>query len=212
MIRLVGLLSYIVISAICKTLRWELQGPDTLDEIFDEYKSPIMCGWHDRLFVGAYYLRNRRLVILTSQSLDGEYAARCANRFGFGVVRGSSTRGGTAALVEMTRLAKDGAPTFFLIDGPRGPRRKVKPGAIMLAKTSGCPIIAGAMQPTRCWTMRSWDRMEIPKPFSRMVVVRSPPIYVSPDADANEIQNKCRELQNALDDVVRKANEMAAIK
>ncbi len=206
-IHILGWLLYVVINAIGRTLKFELQGPHTLDEIFGEYKGMILCLWHDRLFTGAYYARDRRVIVLTSQSFDAEYAARCARRFGFGVVRGSSTRGGRAALVKLAKLAKDGIPSFFTVDGPRGPRHEAKPGAVQLAKVTGRPIIPGVLQPMRYWTINSWDKMQIPKPFSRIIVIKGDPIYVPPDADDGVIETKRLELQHSLDGIARQAKE-----
>ncbi len=204
-IRLYGWLLYVITGIIGMTLKFELQGPDTLDEIFAAYKGPILCGWHDTIFAGNYYFRDRGVIVLTSQSFDAEYAARCAKRFGFGMIRGSSTRGGGAAIVELARMARRGFATFLLADGPRGPRHQVKPGVIHLAKATGRPIIPGTTRPVRCWTLNSWDRMQIPKPFSRVVVIREAPIYIAADADEAELQKKQAELQQTLDELTQRA-------
>jgi lysophospholipid acyltransferase (LPLAT)-like uncharacterized protein len=206
-IRVLGWLFYLVINLIGKTLRYELLGSITLDELFNEYKGMIMCGWHDVLFVGSYYLRDRGLVVLTSQSRDAEYAARCAKRFGFGAIRGSSTRGGRAALVELVMMSKTDVPTFFTVDGPRGPRHQAKLGAVQLAMVTGQPIITGVMAPQRYWTINSWDKMQIPKPFSRVAAIWGGPIYVPKGAGADELENKRLELQHLLDDTSRRAKE-----
>ena len=115
---------------------------------------------------------------MTSQSFDGEYIARFIQRFGYGAVRGSSTRGGVGAIVEMARLMRAGCTTAFTIDGPKGPRYVAKMGAVLLAKKSGHPILPVTMALERYWTTPSWDLFQIPKPFTRARVYVAPPIYV----------------------------------
>jgi lysophospholipid acyltransferase (LPLAT)-like uncharacterized protein len=141
--------------------------------------------------------------VITSQSRDGEYIARFLKRFGFGTVRGSSTRGGVKALVEMIRLMRNGMSMAFTVDGPRGPRREAKTGAVLLAKKTGNPMLPFSVECDRFWTIGSWDRLQIPKPFTRARFIVSSPIYVPEDADDNLIEQKRIELQTAL-------NEMAA--
>jgi lysophospholipid acyltransferase (LPLAT)-like uncharacterized protein len=105
-IRFADIAFYCVISIVGRTIRWETAGLERLNDVESQGKVPIFCLWHDRLFAGTFFLRNRGIVVITSQSRDGEYIARFLKRFGFGTVRGSSTRGGVRALVEMIRLMR----------------------------------------------------------------------------------------------------------
>jgi lysophospholipid acyltransferase (LPLAT)-like uncharacterized protein len=138
---------------------------------------------------------------MTSQSFDGEYIARFIRRLGYGAVRGSSTRGGVGALVELTRLVRRGCPAGFSIDGPRGPRHVAKMGAVLLAKKTGQAVLPFGVNAERFWSLKSWDRMQIPKPFSRVHVRFAPPIFVPGDADEATLNRKHDELQSALDRV-----------
>src|SRR5205085_12343826 len=147
------------------TTRLEVSGRENLQQIEANGEIPIYATWHDRIFLGTYFLRNRGIVFLTSSSFDGEYIARFLRRFGFGVIRGSSTRGGARALVEMVREMKRGLPMGFTIDGPKGPRYLVKSGAAMLAKKTSNPILPFIVTPRRFFTINSWDRLQIPIPF-----------------------------------------------
>lgn len=210
MIRLAGWVFYVLIKLISKTLRFETEGVDWLTDNSRSYDQPIMCVWHDRIFAGMYYLRDRGLVVMSSISFDAEYTARSIQRLGFGVIKGSSTRGGTRALVEMIRLMKHGVPTAFTIDGPRGPRYEAKPGPPLLAKRTGNPMIPLGVEVEKYWTLNSWDKFQIPKPFSRAKMFFGEPIFVNTDADDGQLEAKRMELQNALDDLVERGKEWSA--
>ena len=194
---------YGLIKLIGATLRYETVGMETFDKIATDGKSPIMTFWHNRIFATTHYFRNRGIVVITSQSFDGEYIARFIQRFGYGAVRGSSTRGGVGALVEMIRLSKKGLPMGFSIDGPKGPLYVAKSGACLLAKKTGNPILPFLVETEKYWEVKSWDRLQIPKPFSRAKVFIAEPICVAKDANENEIENKREELQRKLDELVK---------
>jgi lysophospholipid acyltransferase (LPLAT)-like uncharacterized protein len=136
---------------------------------------------------------------MTSRSFDGEYIARFIRRFGYGAARGSSSRGGVGALVDMIKLMRANCPAAFTIDGPRGPRHVAKMGAALLAKKTGNPILPFAVVPARCYAAPSWDRLQVPLPFTRVRVLIAPPIHVAPDADADALNAAREELQRALD-------------
>mgnify|MGYP003455800902 CR=1 FL=1 len=144
---------------------------------------------------------------MTSQSFDGEYIARFIQRFGYGASRGSSTRGGSTALVEMIRLMKKGLPTAFTIDGPKGPKYVAKVGACLLAKKTGNPLLPFIVESKGFWEINSWDKLQIPKPFSRAKVFIAPPLYISANIDDKELENKRLELQNRLDETVEIAKQ-----
>src|SRR6185369_13869734 len=104
----------------------ELIGWDNHDKAEENGGLPIYVFWHDRIFLTTYWWRNRRIVVMTSRSFDGEYIARFIQRFGYGAVRGSSTRGAVGAVIEMARLMREGCTAAFTIDGPKGPRYVAK--------------------------------------------------------------------------------------
>jgi lysophospholipid acyltransferase (LPLAT)-like uncharacterized protein len=202
-IRLAAGAFFLLIKLIGKTVRFETIGAENLESVEESGKTPIYTVWHDRIFLGTYYLKDRKIVVITSQSFDGEYIARFLTRFGFGTVRGSSTRGGTGALVEMIRLMKKGLATAFTIDGPRGPRYVAKPGACLLAKKTGNPILPFSVEAERFWTVRSWDKLQIPKPFTRARFYYAEPVLVALNANDEEIEKKRVELQLKLDELVK---------
>ena len=193
---------YSLIKIIGKTIRYETENTEILKNIEREGKVPIYATWHNRIFPSVYFLKNRGIVVLTSRSFDGEYIARFIQRFGFGAVRGSSTRGGVGALVEMIRLMRKGLPMCFTVDGPKGARYVAKTGAMLPAKKTGNPVLPFLVEVEKFWTINSWDKMQIPKPFTRAKVFFAQPIYVEKNADNEEIENKRQELQTKLDEVV----------
>lgn len=200
-IRLADLAFFTLIKLIGKTLRYETEGFEHFDKIRAEGKTPIHAFWHNRIFPATYFFRDQKVVVMTSQSFDGEYIARFIKRLGYGAARGSSTRGGIGALVEMIRLSKQKIPTAFTIDGPKGPRYVAKSGAGTLAKKTGNPVVAVGIETEKFWEVKSWDRLQIPKFFSRVKIVIAEPIYVAKDADEEAIEKSREELQKKLDEL-----------
>lgn len=205
LIRLADLTFYILIKTFGSFTRYELLGAEHLAAIEAVGKIPVLSLWHDRVFLGTYFWRNRGFVVMTSRSFDGEYIARFIQRFGFGAIRGSSSRGGVSALTGMVRSMRDGHPMAFTVDGPRGPRYEAKPGPVILAKKTGNPILPFVIEPYRYWTVKSWDKMQIPRPFTRALAIIGEPIYVDKDADRTEVDRKQMELQRSLDDLTERA-------
>ncbi len=201
-IRAADLAFYTLIRVIGRTIRFETEGLEHLNAIEGEGRLPVYAFWHDRIFASTWYFRNRGIAVITSQSKDGEYIARFIQRLGFGAIRGSSTRGGVKALVEMIKAMRKGTPTAFTVDGPKGPRYEAKPGPILLAKKTGNPIVPFVTECARFWTIRSWDRLQIPKPFTRAKLIIDKPIYVEADAGEEVVERKLRELQLSLDAMV----------
>lgn len=199
LIRAADLVFYLLINFIGRTTRFEIEGWENWQTATRDGHLPIYTFWHDRVFLSTYFWRRRGIVVMTSRSFDGEYIARFIQRFGYGASRGSSSRGGIGALVEMVRLMRAGKPTAFTIDGPRGPRHEAKMGAVLLAKKTGQPILPFSINPARYYATPSWDRFQVPYPFTRARVRIAPPIYVAPDADETTLNAKRDELQQALD-------------
>jgi lysophospholipid acyltransferase (LPLAT)-like uncharacterized protein len=172
--RLISLLAISVVHAVAVTLRYRREGffdPSVLDS----EGSAIWVFWHNRIFgmarglLGHY--RNRKAVVLTSASKDGEILARVVKSFGLHAARGSTSRRGSQALRELTKWIDEGYNVAITPDGPRGPRYVLAPGVIFLAQKTGLPIIPVHLNYERYWTLRSWDRFMIPKPFSKVRVV-----------------------------------------
>jgi lysophospholipid acyltransferase (LPLAT)-like uncharacterized protein len=183
------------------TLRPTITYEEGAIEGLDALYPGIFAFWHRCVLPAAWLFRERRIAVLTSQSLDGEFIARVIRRFGYVPVRGSSTRGGQRALLEMDRMLGERQAVAFTIDGPRGPRFVAKKGPVLLARTSGAPITAFYVAVQRAWTLNTWDRLVIPKPFSAIHVRGARKIWVPPDADGNALQGYYAEMQAALERV-----------
>jgi lysophospholipid acyltransferase (LPLAT)-like uncharacterized protein len=210
LIRAADLAFYVLIRLIGRTTRFRVEGWEHWEAASRDRRIPIYTFWHNRVFLATYFWRRRRIVVMTSQSFDGEYIARFIQRFGYGAARGSSTRGGVGAVVEMVRLMRAGCPTAFTIDGPRGPRYVAKMGAVLLAKKTGNPILPFTITPARFWQAKSWDAFQVPKPFTRALTLIAPPIFVPADADEETLNARHAELQSALDDLTRRGDEWRA--
>jgi lysophospholipid acyltransferase (LPLAT)-like uncharacterized protein len=199
---LISQLGYWSIRILCPTLRWEVIGWENYGAIEQANKRIIYTFWHGRIFLATYFWRNRGIVVMTSQNRDGEYIARVIRRFGYGAARGSSSRGGRRALVEMIHQLRHQHDVAFTIDGPRGPRYVAKPGAVWIASKTGSAIFPFHIAPEKKWILRSWDHFQIPKPFSRTLVLMAPAIYVKADAGESELEIAHQQLQRALDELV----------
>lgn len=145
--------------------------------------------WHNRqlFFLPAFREVVGSVRVLVSQHADGEVLVRILHRFGVGAVRGSSTRGGAAALRALVRAARQG-PLGITPDGPLGPRYELKPGAILAASLSGLPIVLLAASADRAWQFGSWDRFLLPKPWARVRLRSDAPVEVPGKLTAEEIE------------------------
>jgi lysophospholipid acyltransferase (LPLAT)-like uncharacterized protein len=208
LIRAADLSLFVLINLIGRTIRFEVNGWEHWESASRESGQAIYAFWHNRVFLATYYFRRRGIVVMTSKSFDGEYIARFIQRFGYGTARGSSTRGGVGAIVEMARLMRAGYPAGFSIDGPKGPRYVAKMGAVLLAKKTGRPILPFTITASSFWHARkSWDQLQVPRPFAKALVEIAAPIYVAPDAGENELLAKRDELQQALDEITQRGNQ-----
>ncbi len=183
------------------TLRATMTFEEGAIQGLDEIHPGIFPFWHRCVLPAAWLFRHRRLAVMTSQSRDGEYIARVISRFGFVPVRGSSSRGGQRALMEMNTLLGEGNGVAFTIDGPRGPRYVAKKGPVLLARMSGVAITAFYVAVERAWVLNTWDRLVIPKPFSRIHVGVARKIFVPPDAGDDAMERYHAEMQAALERV-----------
>jgi lysophospholipid acyltransferase (LPLAT)-like uncharacterized protein len=175
---LIALIAYPLLEILCRTYTWKIEGAEHYEAVVDSGRQPILALWHGRVLPGLHYFRDRGIVVITSQNFDGEWIAKILHRFGFGTARGSSSRGGARALVQLRRDLADGRPAAFTVDGPRGPARVVQPGVAFLAGATGQPILPYHVESDRHWTLNSWDRTQIPKPFSTVALVIGDPIHV----------------------------------
>ncbi len=214
-IRIISILLFYAIKLIGSTLQFEVEGwsgcekPgwETYEIALKNQPATVVAFWHNRLFLATYHGRNFGSAIMVSKSFDGEYVSRTAQRFGYGVVRGSSSRDGSKALMKMVRLLKDGYSMSFTIDGPRGPRYKVKSGAVLLAKKTGVPIIPISYEAKSYWELNSWDKLQVPKPFTKARMFLGKPIFLDDQSDEQTMAETRKELQRKLDELVLRGKQ-----
>jgi lysophospholipid acyltransferase (LPLAT)-like uncharacterized protein len=206
---LIAFAAYPLLAGLCRTYRWKVQGAEHYAAVTGSGRQPILALWHGRILAGLHYFRNRGVVVITSQNFDGEWIARILHKFGFGTARGSSSRGGARALVQLRRDLAAGCPAAFTVDGPRGPAREVQPGVVFLAGATRQPILPYHIEADRHWTLRSWDRTQIPKPFSTVALVIGPAIEV-PGTQEETLERMRAELQITLGTLETSARRLLA--
>ena len=179
----IAAVGYPLINMLGLTLRWRVEGMEHVEGIRTAGCQPVMAFWHGRILPATVYFRRRGIVVMTSENFDGEWIARIIERFGYGTSRGSTSRGGRRAMLQLVRDMQQGRAAGFAIDGPRGPARVAQPGAVWLAKATGQPLLPFHSEAASAWTLNSWDRTQIPKPFTSVAMAIAAPIYVPRDAD-----------------------------
>ena len=204
----IAAIGYRVCAALGSTLTWRVEGLQHYDAIVLGGHQPIMAFWHGRILPATIYFRNRGIVVITSENFDGEWIAGIIERFGYGTARGSTSRGGRKALVQMVRDMAAGKPTGFTLDGPRGPARVAQAGAVWLSKATGNPVLPFHLEADRHWTISSWDRTQIPKPFSTVALVVGQPFVVPEDADDDQIEAARRRLEEELQHLEARAIQL----
>ena len=206
----ISTVGYRVIAALGATLRWRTEGLEHFDRISAAGHQPIMTFWHGRILPAAYYFRRRGIVVVTSENFDGEWIGGIIRRFGYGTARGSSSHGGLKALLQVKREMQSGHPAGFTVDGPRGPARVAQPGAVWLAKATGHPVLPFHCEASQYWSVKSWDRTQIPKPFSTVSVVVGEPFHVDPDVDEQGLEAARQTLEDRLNALEGRARALLA--
>jgi len=206
--KLISIVGYRLVQLLGSTLRWKTEGLEHLDAIAARGQQPVMAFWHGRILPATFYFRRRGIVVITSENFDGEWIAGIIERFGFGTARGSTSRGARKALLQLTRDMRSGKPAGFTVDGPRGPARVSQPGAVWLSKATGNPVLPFHLEASAHWTLDSWDRTQIPKPFSTVAIAMGEPFQVSPDANDEGIEQACRLLDERLHALEARARAM----
>jgi lysophospholipid acyltransferase (LPLAT)-like uncharacterized protein len=199
----------IAVRLVAATMRIDVLGDQLVAPSWAAGRPLIYAAWHGQgLLLPLLNERLRRsrgaraVLVMASQSRDGELLARFVHRFGFGTVRGSSSRGGAAALRRLVRLVRAGRDVAVAPDGPRGPRERVQPGIIALSQHTGAPLVPVAFVARPVWRLRSWDRFEVPLPFGRGLLAFGAPMPVGQEAD-REVAAK--DLEAALGEIAAEA-------
>ncbi len=194
-----------VIDLWCKTLKINYLGWEGIEECLKSDTNMILAFWHGTMIAPWFVFRDKKFMGLTSLSKDGDILARILTRWGYNVNRGSSSRGGNVALGIMVDFVKYEGSVLVTPDGPRGPERKFKPGAVISAQRSGKPLLLVGVGFEKKWHLKSWDKFEIPKPFSRVNVSSSLPINVSVTATRDEISDLIINCETKLSELQKQA-------
>jgi len=194
-------LVWILLHILGRTWRFEVLAEPGVTPAFHGFtpSREIYCFWHQCVLACAFYYRSTHATILISQSFDGELITRTLALFGYRTVRGSSSRGGQEGMLGLRRVLDVGTPAIFTADGPRGPIYKSKLGPVKLAQLTGAPIGAFHLEPKRAWVAKSWDRFQVPKPFTRIAVSWGPWTNVPEHASSDMLQSKRAEVDAALE-------------
>ena len=186
-----------VIEALGATYHWREAGAEHLRKLEGDGRQPIFAFWHGRVLAATLYFRDRGIIVITSENFDGEWIARIIRKFGYGTARGSTSRGGVRALIQLKRDMAAGSPAAFTVDGPRGPARVAQPGVIWLAGATGNPIVPFHIESSSYWTVNSWDRHQVPKPGSDVAIAIGAPIEISATDEAT-VEVARRDLEGTL--------------
>jgi lysophospholipid acyltransferase (LPLAT)-like uncharacterized protein len=190
-------LGYPVLKALGSTWRWRVSGAEHVESIRAAGHQPIHSFWHGRILPATLYFQRRGIIVITSENYDGEWIARIITKFGYGTARGSSSRGGPRALLQLVREVRSSGVAFTL-DGPRGPAMIAQPGAVWLSKATGNPLMPFHCEAATGWTLNSWDRTQIPKPFTTVALAIDTPLYVPRDAGEQQLEEWRLRLQQSL--------------
>ncbi|GAB6145525.1 lysophospholipid acyltransferase family protein [Desulfocicer niacini] len=169
----------------------------------------VYASWHQRFFPGiTFFSRRRPIAIMISHSRDGEMISRVVDVLGWLPVRGSSSRGGSRALQEIKKLARQGFNIGHIVDGPRGPFGVVKPGLLRIAQASGLPIIPTITSSFRPFVFNSWDRFMVPRPFSRVIIRFGRPVFVQEGLTPEEFETKRQVLETTLNQLYARTDAL----
>lgn len=201
-IPLIAALVYSVIRILGPTLRYEVLGWHNAEDVYVSRKQCIWAFWHRVIIPIAWWRRNHGVVVMNTTAFDGQWTRKVIEWLGFGTAQGSSSRGGLRGLAVMAKRLAEGFDCGFTIDGPRGPRYVAKPGPVMLARKTGCPVMVFHIGVNRGKTFeKTWDHFLLPMPFAKTVILFAPPIYVAADANADVMEAKHTEMQRELERV-----------
>jgi lysophospholipid acyltransferase (LPLAT)-like uncharacterized protein len=189
-----------------KTLRTEVINGAKEKELRKQHAMFYTC-WHRGVLLALYFWRWRKGWLLASASKDGEWATGFIKRFGNIPIRGSSSRGGRAAINQMVENLKSGVSGGLIPDAPKGPARRCKAGALTVAQRAGVPIIPTTVAAHPCIRLKSWDRTIIPLPFARFVTRFSDPFHVDPSLEGEAFEARLKQLEELMN---READELDA--
>jgi lysophospholipid acyltransferase (LPLAT)-like uncharacterized protein len=204
--RIAGTFIYWLARLYCSTFRLKIENESEWINHLEQGGKVLICAWHQQMFTIIHIIskyRKYQLGVMVSQSLDGDIASRIFEAGGMVTVRGSSSRGGIAALREMVKRIEQYRTGAHVLDGPRGPAGIIKPGVITLANSAGAVIVPIVVIADRAWYLQSWDRFMIPKPFAHVEVKFLSKIELPKAMDEDEYENQIKILEEIMKPYLR---------
>jgi lysophospholipid acyltransferase (LPLAT)-like uncharacterized protein len=205
---LARLLGPAVVRGLAATWRVRFDPPDFVGRMA-EGDPRVYALWHANLLSPAAVVPGAGAAVMVSRHADGESIARVVERLGYTTVRGSSTRGGAAALLDAVEALRSGRHSIFTPDGPKGPREVARPGAVFAASRAGTEIVPTGVGVRRAWTLRSWDRFRIPKPFTTVAIVEGERLRPPAELGDEALEEWRARLEAALKDADARAQRLA---
>lgn len=187
--------------ALASSWRIEVLGDERWTEAQQTGRPAVIMSWHEALLPVLWQHRARGVSAVVSAARDGQHLAAFARRIGYRIISGSSSRGGARALLKAVRALRDGQVVGFTPDGPRGPRRVLKPGVLLAAQRGGGVIVPVHAEARAAWRLGSWDAMVVPKPFTRVRIAYGAPILVGPGLEGRLTAQSL--VQAALEEVTK---------
>ena len=205
--RAAGVLGQGMVTGLFTTVRMERVDHHHVKALHASGRRCLYAFWHGGILPMAFYHQGQGAVVLVSEHADGEYITRVLERLGYETVRGSSTRGGVKGLRGLVRAARAGHDLAITPDGPRGPARVFKPGALVASSLTGVPIIPLGLGVSSAWHFQSWDRFTVPKPLSRVRIVYGEPVEVPRDLSEDALEVMAQGMTERMAALTRRAEE-----
>ncbi|MEP6781873.1 MAG: lysophospholipid acyltransferase family protein [Gemmatimonadaceae bacterium] len=196
-----------VIRVLSLTWKITVVGREELERLRANGRPSIVTFWHGQILAHAVAHRPPSSVLI-SDHRDGEIIAQIVRGYGMKVIRGSTSKGGARALLQLARELRGGVDIVITPDGPRGPRHSFALGALVLAQRTGAPLVMMGSHASRRWRLKTWDQFEVPKPFARVTVIYASPIYIAA-GDSRDLPKQVESITAKLNDLVERASNTA---
>lgn len=193
------------VNILCRSLKIEIRNKENIEKLRRENKNFIIAFWHGTMLLPWFLHRNERIAALISKSKDGDLLAKLLRKWNYQVIRGSSSSGGDVALKIMIDYAKNNNSIAITPDGPRGPAKKIKAGAVVTAKRSGLPLVLIGTGYKRKRLLKNWDQFQVPAFFTRAKIVYSEPVYINSDLDYNSTSGMIKFCEDRLNELQTEA-------
>jgi len=190
---------------VCRTLKIRIQYGETINKFYSENKNFVLAFWHGTMLVPWYVHRNKNFAAIVSKSKDGKLLERVLTPMNYTIVRGSSHTGGSVALGILVDYAKNEKSIAITPDGPKGPPRKLKAGAVITAKRSKIPLVLLGVGYKNKIELNSWDKFQVPKLFSKVNLIYSDPVYIDKELSYDETSKVILECEHKLNSLQKEA-------